>query len=188
MISLLENLNFVLFVYSKNSVAISEKVHGPVLKEKYLLKLWNYFTLLNCIGAFVRRWGPWFVVWCFALVRLICVPVNLHNVLMLTDKGHWPLFLDSPHFKHMTCHEQCFSWNTVATQATEISMWDCWSFCCCFSGSFGSLSKYSQLQSFLQVFLWYMFIWNGWIGYIHSFSWESLLVILVVSIFFCHHS
>ena len=60
-------------------------------------------------------------------------------------------------------------------QKTDIQ--DCWSFTCCFSGTLGSLSKCSQLKSFLQVFLWYIFFRTG------STSSTSLLSRQVYSLF-----
>ena len=93
---------------------------------QYIFRMifWCWVSLphLNWIGALTslllklppRKLEPWFVLWSFFLLRLLCISTNLP-------------------YSH--------AWNTL-----------------------GSLLKCRQLKSFLQVLLWYIFIWTGLTG------------------------
>ena len=75
------------------------------------------------------------------------------------------------------CHGCCLQLLLgIVRQATKMNMQDCWSFTCCFSRTLSSLSKCSQLKSFLQVLLWQMFFRTGSTGSTSFFSREVYLL------------
>ena len=84
LISILEKLNW--FVQYNNTGAIDVKIDGSVLKKNHLLRSWGWLSILNWIGALTlsqllnlpsRKLEPWFVLWSFFLLRLLCISINL---------------------------------------------------------------------------------------------------------------
>ena len=62
------------------------KVDGSVVEEKSSLRCWSWLSLLNWIGALtlslvlelpLRKLEPWFILWSFFLLRLLCISINL---------------------------------------------------------------------------------------------------------------
>ena len=56
------------------------------LWKNHLLKCWGWLSLLNWIGTLklsqwlklpLRKLEPWFVLWSFFLLRLLCISINL---------------------------------------------------------------------------------------------------------------
>ena len=85
LISMLENLTS-LFDQSKNSGAVNVKMDGSVLEKKHLLRCWGWLSLLNWIVALTwslllklppKKLEPWFIVWSFFLLKLLCISINL---------------------------------------------------------------------------------------------------------------
>ena len=83
---------------------------GLFLRKKHLLRCWGWLSLLNWIGALtlslllklpLRKLEPWFVLWSFFLLRLICISINL-------PYGH--------------------VWNTAVMSGLVllIATWNCW--------------------------------------------------------------
>ena len=59
---------------------------GLFLRKNHLLRCWGWISLLNWIGAVIlslllklppRKLEPWFVLWSFFLLRLLCMSINL---------------------------------------------------------------------------------------------------------------
>ena len=86
------------------------KMDGFVLKEKSSFKMLAWLSLLNWIGALTlslllkllpRKLEPWFVLWSFFLLRLLCISINL-------PYGH--------------------AWNTVVMSGLVllVATWNCW--------------------------------------------------------------
>ena len=59
---------------------------GLFLRKNHLLRCWSWFSLVNWIGALKlslllklppRKLEPWFVLWSFFLLRLLCISINL---------------------------------------------------------------------------------------------------------------
>ena len=74
----------VLFYRSNSTGAIVVKM-GLFLR-KNLLRCWGLLSLLNWVWAFTlslllklpqRKLEPWFVLWSFFLLRLLCISINL---------------------------------------------------------------------------------------------------------------
>ena len=83
---------------------------GLFLRKKHLLRCWGWLSLLNWIGALTlslllkvppRKLEPWFVLWSFFLLRLLCISRNL-------TYGH--------------------VWNTVVMSrlVLVVATWNCW--------------------------------------------------------------
>ena len=73
--------------WSKNTDAIDVKMNGSVLKEKSSFKMleltfaskldWGWkikYSLL--LKVCPRKLKPWFVLWSFFLLRLLCIPIS----------------------------------------------------------------------------------------------------------------
>ena len=80
LISMLEKRNY----RSNNTGAINVKIDGSVLEEKSIS--WGWLSLLNWIGALTlslllkvppKKLEPWFVLWNFFPLRLLCISINL---------------------------------------------------------------------------------------------------------------
>ena len=80
-------LQLVSFNRSNNTGGI-DKENGWVYSwgKKHFLRCWGGISLLNYIGALTlflllklpsRKWEPWFVLWSFFPLRLLCISVNL---------------------------------------------------------------------------------------------------------------
>ena len=59
---------------------------GVFLKKFHLLRCWGWLSLLNWIGAstlslllklHLRKLEPWFILWSFFLLTLLCISINL---------------------------------------------------------------------------------------------------------------
>ena len=59
---------------------------GLFLKKKHLLRCWGWLSLQRWIGALTlsllrklppRKLEPWFILWSFFLLRLLCISINL---------------------------------------------------------------------------------------------------------------
>ena len=59
---------------------------GLFLRKSYLLRCWDWLHLLNWIWALTlspllklppRKLEPWFVLWCFFLLKLLCISRSL---------------------------------------------------------------------------------------------------------------
>ena len=57
-----------------------------VLRKNHLLRCWGLLPLLNWIGALTlslllklppRKLEPWFILWSFFLLKLLCISINL---------------------------------------------------------------------------------------------------------------
>ena len=71
---------------------------GLFLRKNHLLRYWGWLSLLHWIEAFKlsllltlppKRLEPWFVLWSFFLLTLLCISINLpysHVRLVLLDK------------------------------------------------------------------------------------------------------
>ena len=83
---------------------------GLFLRKNHLLRCWGWPSLLNWIGALTlslllkllpRKLEPWFVLWSFFLLRLLCISINLP-------------------YAHV--------WNTVVMSGLVllVATWNCW--------------------------------------------------------------
>ena len=76
---------------------------GLFLKKNDLLQCWGWLSLLNWIWALqwslllklpLRKLEPWFVLWSFFLLRLLCIPINLPYGPCMEYSCHvWPVLL-----------------------------------------------------------------------------------------------
>ena len=69
-----------------NIGAIDVKRISLFLRKNYLLRCWGWLSLLNWIEALTfilllklpsRKLEPWFVLWSFFILRLLCISINL---------------------------------------------------------------------------------------------------------------
>ena len=77
-------------------VLLMWKWMGLFWRENHLLRYWGCLSLLNWIGALTlslslnmppRKLEPWFVLWSFFLLRLLCMSINqpyTHNGILLS--------------------------------------------------------------------------------------------------------
>ena len=81
-----EKIQLVLFYWSNNTGTIDVKMDGSVLEETHLLRSWGWLSRSNWIRALTlsllqklppRKLEPWFVLWSFFLLRLLCISINL---------------------------------------------------------------------------------------------------------------
>ena len=70
----------------KTLVLLMWKSMGLFLRKNDLLKCWGWLSFLNWVGALTlslllklhpRKLEPWFIVWSFFLLRLLCFIINL---------------------------------------------------------------------------------------------------------------
>ena len=67
-----------LFDRSNNTGAIDVKIEGSVLEEKSSLLNWIAVLKLSLLLKLPpRKLEPWFVLWNFFLLRLLCISINL---------------------------------------------------------------------------------------------------------------
>ena len=81
-----------------------------------------------------RKLEPWFTLWSFFLLRLICIPINITQ----------------------PCIEYCCHvWAGAPSCCLEFLNWcfNCWSFTCCLTWTLGSSSKFSLLKCFLRYYI-----------------------------------
>ena len=83
---------------------------GLFIRKNHLLICWGWLSLLNWIGALTlsqflklppRKLEPWFVLWGFFLLKLLCISRNL---------------------------PYCHAWNTVVMSELVllVATWNCW--------------------------------------------------------------
>ena len=133
------------FGFWKNSLALlMRKWMSLLLRKNHLLRCCGWLSLLSWIRALTlslllklppRKLEPWFVLWSFFLLRLLCISINLpygHAWNTVVMSG---LVLLAPTWK---------CWISYKT-----NMQNCWSFTWCHSWTLGSSLKCSQFKSFL---------------------------------------
>ena len=83
---MLEKLNWFRFTRFITLVLLMWKWMGLFLRKNHLLRCWGWLSLLNWIGALTlslllklppRKLEPWFVLWSFFFLRLLCISINL---------------------------------------------------------------------------------------------------------------
>ena len=83
-----EKTQLVLSDWSKNAGAYDVKMDGTVLEEKSTFQTLGWPSVLNWTGALTlslllklppRKLEPWFVLWTFLLLRLLCISINLSH-------------------------------------------------------------------------------------------------------------
>ena len=82
----------VLCERSNNNGAIDVKTDGSVLEEKSSLKMLGltFSSKLDWLKLPSRKLDPWFVLWSFYLLRLLCTSINLpysHVGILLSCLG-----------------------------------------------------------------------------------------------------
>ena len=82
----LEKLNWFCLTGLIRLVQLIWKWVGLILRKNHLWRCWGCLSLLNWIGALTlslllkrppRNLEPWFVLWSFFLLMLVCISVNL---------------------------------------------------------------------------------------------------------------
>ena len=127
---------------------------GSVIKEKLSFKMlmltfsskldWGWYI----IRVSSRKLQPWFVLWSFLLLRLLCISINLpycHAWNAAVISGLVLLVA---------------SWNCKI--ATKTDMQDFWYFPSCFSWTLGPLSKFSQLKACVCYFVSNFYFFTKW--------------------------
>ena len=85
LISMLEELNWFHFTTLITLVLLMWKWMSLFLRKNQLLQYWGWLFLPNWIGVTLslllnltpRKLEPWFVLWSFFLLRLLCISINL---------------------------------------------------------------------------------------------------------------
>ena len=86
LISVLEKLNWFNLTGLITLVLLMWKWMGLFLRKNHLWRCWGWLSLLNWIGALTlslllklppRKLEPWFVLWSFLLLRLLCISIYL---------------------------------------------------------------------------------------------------------------
>ena len=86
LISMLKKLKWFHLASLIKTGAIDVKMDGSVLEENHLLKCWGWLSLLSWIGTLTlflmlklpeRKLQPWFFLWSYLLLRLLCISINL---------------------------------------------------------------------------------------------------------------
>ena len=86
LISVLEELNWFRLMGLIILVLLMWKWIGLFLRKNHLLRCWSWLSLLIWIGALTlslllklppRKLEPWFVLWRFFHLRLLCISINL---------------------------------------------------------------------------------------------------------------
>ena len=85
-ISMLEKLIWFCLTGVITLVLLIWKWVGLFLSRNHLLKCWGWLSFLNWIGALTfslllklppRKLEPWFILWSFFLLMLLCISINL---------------------------------------------------------------------------------------------------------------
>ena len=85
LISMWEELNWFRLTCLITLVLLMWKWIGMFLRKNHLLRCWGWLSLLNWIGALVlslllkrppRKLEPWFVLWSFFFLSLLCIFIN----------------------------------------------------------------------------------------------------------------
>ena len=88
LISMLEKLSWFLLTGLITMVLLMWKWMGQFLRKTHLLRCWGWISFLNWIGALtlslllklpLRKLEPWFVLWSFFLMGLLCISINQLN-------------------------------------------------------------------------------------------------------------
>ena len=82
---MLEKLSWCFLTGLMTLMLLMWKWMGLFLRENHLLRCWGWLALLNCLGSYIillikvppRKLKPWFVLWSFFLLRLVCISINL---------------------------------------------------------------------------------------------------------------
>ena len=145
LISMLEKLDWLHLTGLITLVLLMWKWMGLFLRKNHLLICWGWLCLLNWTAAVTlslllklppRKLEPWFILWCFFLLRLICISIKLP-------------------YSHL--------WNTtiISGLVLLVATWNCWiSYKYQYAGLLvvyllpllnpsGSSSKCSELKAFL---------------------------------------
>ena len=86
LISILEKLNEFCLTILITLVLLMWKWMSLFLRKNHLLRCWGWLSLLNWIGALTlslllnllpRKLEPWFILWSFFLLRVLCMSINL---------------------------------------------------------------------------------------------------------------
>ena len=82
LILMLERLSRFRFTGLITLVLLMWKWMGLFLRKNHLFRFWVWLFRLNCIGALTlclppKKLWPWFVLWTFFLLRLLCISINL---------------------------------------------------------------------------------------------------------------
>ena len=86
LISMLEKIKWFCLTSIITLVLLIWKWMGLFLRKNHILGCWGWFSSLNWIGALTlslflkaspRKLEPWFVLWSFFLLRLLCISINL---------------------------------------------------------------------------------------------------------------
>ena len=103
LILMLGKLNWFRLIGQITLVLLLLKWMGLFLKKNYLLRCWGWLSLVNWIGALTlslllkrppRKLEPWFVLWSFFLLRLLCISMNLpYGYVWNTVALSWMVFL-----------------------------------------------------------------------------------------------
>ena len=84
--SMLEKLNWFHLTGLITLALLMWKWMGLLLRKNYFLRCWGWLSLLNWIGSLIlslliklppRKLEPWFALWRFFLLRLLCISTNL---------------------------------------------------------------------------------------------------------------
>ena len=145
---------------------------GLFLRKNRLLRCWGWLSLLNWIWALtwslllklpLRKLEPWFVLWSFFLLRLLCKPINL-------PYGHaWNTVVMSGLLLLIA------TWNCCISHKND--MLDCWSFFAA-SWTLGSSLKCSQLKSSTCITL--VDVRLNWLNWFHIFILEGGLLVFLI--------
>ena len=86
LMSMLQKLSWFLLTGLKTLRLLMWKWVGLFLKKNHLLRCCGWLSLLNWIGALTlpvllklspRNLAPWYVIWSFFLLGILCIPINL---------------------------------------------------------------------------------------------------------------
>ena len=81
-----EKTQLVLFDQSDNTGVIDVKIMGLFLRKNHRIRCWSCISRLNWIWALTlspllklppRKSEPWFVLWSFFLLGLLCISINM---------------------------------------------------------------------------------------------------------------
>ena len=126
----------VSFDQSNNNGSIDVKVDGSALGEK------SSFKMLGLTFSSKLVWGSYIIF--IAKTASKKIGALIHFMKFLSPEVALYLYKSTicPCMKYC-----CHIW--AGAPSCYLDMQDCWSFTCCFSWNLGSLSKCSQLKSFL---------------------------------------
>ena len=122
-------------------VCSSGKISLKMLGLTFSSKLdWSCYIFSLLLKVPPRNLEPWFILWSPFPLRLLCFSIKLPYTHVWNTVVMFELVL--------------LLLLGIVRYATKTDMQDCWSFPCCISWTLDSLSKFSQLKSFLWVLLW----------------------------------